>query len=117
MRDTSEASIVPQIGEPCAVCLEVLPQDPDKTQKTGCSHVFHKECLATWLDKHNTCPTCRQITHESTEKPDVESGETRINHDVAINDDGVCVAKALICSTLTVVFVGITFLLWDFCKA
>ena len=24
-----------------------------------CTHQFHNECLIPWLEKHNTCPTCR----------------------------------------------------------
>lgn len=24
-----------------------------------CQHLFHDECLLSWLEKHNSCPTCR----------------------------------------------------------
>jgi len=45
----------------CAVCQcececnsndELLIQLP-------CQHVYHKECCMPWIEKHNTCPTCR----------------------------------------------------------
>lgn len=24
-----------------------------------CSHLFHKECILSWLEKHDVCPYCR----------------------------------------------------------
>ena len=24
-----------------------------------CSHLFHSQCIMTWLKNHNTCPLCR----------------------------------------------------------
>jgi hypothetical protein len=43
----------------CSICLdnygdgEVLRMLPD------CGHLFHRECVDTWLRYHPTCPVCR----------------------------------------------------------
>lgn len=47
----------------CSICLECI--DDEKT-KTTCGHYFHKSCLNTWLQKHNTCPVCRTQISKST---------------------------------------------------
>ena len=43
----------------CKICLEEFA-DEAKVRRTNCQHVFHSDCLATWLARQNTCPTCRQ---------------------------------------------------------
>ncbi|KAL9241374.1 hypothetical protein vseg_015494 [Gypsophila vaccaria] len=44
----------------CAVCLSDF-QDDDETLRLlpKCDHVFHSECIDTWLAAHTTCPVCR----------------------------------------------------------
>ncbi|GMH95891.1 hypothetical protein TrST_g3404 [Triparma strigata] len=46
----------------CCICMvDFDTTDDDKgIIKTPCSHVFHKECLATWLKNHRHCPLCRK---------------------------------------------------------
>jgi hypothetical protein len=118
-RDSSQCPIIPQThaeDEQCAICLDELPPNHDETLHTlpRCSHVFHEHCIATWLRQENTCPKCRAKTHERTEEPDVENGETRINHVGVINHDGVCATRILTCCTSTVVLGSISVLLWAF---
>jgi hypothetical protein len=47
----------------CAICLcniEVHDDDSNGTAlRLGCGHVFHPDCIMTWLPKHSSCPTCR----------------------------------------------------------
>lgn len=57
----------------CTICLENFGDQDDIKQKEEedepvtppiivrlpCSHTFHKECLMTWLSKHNSCVLCR----------------------------------------------------------
>ncbi len=43
----------------CAVCCEGLETSERVVQIPGCGHVFHEGCAMTWLESHNTCPSCR----------------------------------------------------------
>ncbi|XP_024987872.1 E3 ubiquitin-protein ligase EL5-like [Cynara cardunculus var. scolymus] len=43
----------------CAVCLSKI-EDDDETRELRCDHLFHKNCLDSWLaHRHTTCPLCR----------------------------------------------------------
>merc|ERR1712048_1128601 len=39
--------------------LSGLRQQQPLTCQTDCHHIFHRTCLGTWIEKTNTCPTCR----------------------------------------------------------
>ena len=42
----------------CAVCQESYVHK-DIVMKLPCRHLYHAECLSSWLIKNNTCPLCR----------------------------------------------------------
>jgi hypothetical protein len=42
----------------CAVCKDDLSPGTE-VLKLPCRHIFHHECIFTWLEKHNNCPMCR----------------------------------------------------------
>lgn len=44
----------------CSICQEVIG-DADKAVLVPCLHQFHKQCIDTWTQDHNTCPECRQV--------------------------------------------------------
>ena len=44
-------------SEACAICQEEFGRA--KAKQLPCGHGFHYDCLMPWLDKSNTCPTCR----------------------------------------------------------
>jgi formate dehydrogenase maturation protein FdhE len=46
----------------CSVCKEVFSDkgEKDKVVTTGCKHLFHACCLATWVKTKKTCPNCRE---------------------------------------------------------
>lgn len=43
----------------CIICYDQL-DDPENVRSLACGHVFHWDCLSTWLDYSPTCPVCRQ---------------------------------------------------------
>ena len=42
--------------EACPFCL-----DPLVNLEIACSHLYHVECLARWLTRHNDCPICKRV--------------------------------------------------------
>ena len=45
----------------CAICLEQFEvgQKLSCSQMRICNHVYHEQCLYTWLMKNDCCPCCR----------------------------------------------------------
>ena len=44
----------------CAICLDEF-EDGDMLNVQGlCPHLFHKDCLIMWLERHDACPICRR---------------------------------------------------------
>ena len=49
----------------CVICLEDI-QDNESIICLPCIHVFHSECIKSWLNNHNSCPTCKfELTFEN----------------------------------------------------
>ena len=42
----------------CCICLDEIVIGA-KTVLLPCGHMFHSDCIITWLKKNNTCPMCR----------------------------------------------------------
>ncbi|XP_065858970.1 brassinosteroid-responsive RING protein 1-like [Euphorbia lathyris] len=46
----------------CPVCLDSFKNTDEIRDLCNCDHIFHKECLDTWLDQGCiTCPLCRSM--------------------------------------------------------
>ncbi|KAJ3114984.1 hypothetical protein HDU96_001384 [Phlyctochytrium bullatum] len=45
---------VPRVGGGAAV------NDPEVPKKLLCGHIFHFRCLRSWLERQQSCPTCRR---------------------------------------------------------
>lgn len=43
----------------CVICLEQLGKEGAKIVCMPCPHMFHGDCITTWLDKSHYCPICR----------------------------------------------------------
>ena len=49
----------------CSVCLGSLAKgESDLPVTLPCTHQFHAECLAAWLQKNNSCPCCRALIYD-----------------------------------------------------
>lgn len=48
----------------CTICLNDIKEDEifkGHVKMLQCMHLFHGECILTWLDQYkNTCPNCRE---------------------------------------------------------
>jgi hypothetical protein len=46
----------------CSICLNdvCIKKDKDHKIQTPCGHIFHSDCLSTWLSCNDTCPMCRK---------------------------------------------------------
>mmetsp|Transcript_28610 Transcript_28610/g.52256 ORF Transcript_28610/g.52256 Transcript_28610/m.52256 type:complete len:99 (-) Transcript_28610:196-492(-) len=49
------------IIEPCVICFSDYEEGDHVcwSRNTMCHHVFHRECVAEWLLRHDECPCCR----------------------------------------------------------
>ncbi|KAK8560937.1 hypothetical protein V6N13_026372 [Hibiscus sabdariffa] len=48
----------------CRVCLESMEKNDEMRQLCMCSHVFHRQCIDTWVDEGRvTCPLCRSTLY------------------------------------------------------
>lgn len=58
-RDAKQAikKLEPEIE--CAICLSEFEERDWVKEIPYCGHVFHVECIDTWLSSHVTCPLCR----------------------------------------------------------
>ncbi|XP_022159502.1 RING-H2 finger protein ATL2-like [Momordica charantia] len=46
----------------CTICLSKMEKSEKMRELSNCCHVFHKECLDTWIDEFQiTCPICRSM--------------------------------------------------------
>lgn len=59
----------------CPICLDDY-KTHETVCKTSCEHLFHGDCLNTWLTKRITCPTCRHnLTAATTGSATVGSSQ------------------------------------------
>eukprot|EP01059_Diplonema_ambulator_P037553 TRINITY_DN9992_c0_g1_i1.p1 TRINITY_DN9992_c0_g1~~TRINITY_DN9992_c0_g1_i1.p1 ORF type:complete len:199 (+),score=69.16 TRINITY_DN9992_c0_g1_i1:296-892(+) len=56
-------------AEHCTVCMDGWKAD-ERYMKMPCGHHFHTDCITPWLERHNSCPTCR--FELPTDDPDYE---------------------------------------------
>jgi len=43
--------------EDCSICI--LSMEIKDIERLRCGHMFHRNCLSTWMEINNICPSCR----------------------------------------------------------
>ncbi|KAK1302151.1 E3 ubiquitin-protein ligase ATL6 [Acorus calamus] len=56
----------------CAICINEFEDDETLRLLPKCDHVFHPECIDTWLSTHTTCPVCRSNLVPDPNSPPVD---------------------------------------------
>lgn len=70
---TLEAHV--QENPSCPVCMEdYKPGDNDILKVRQCGHIFHRDCLKSWMKVNRTCPLCRLDLVSGTHGEDAAKG-------------------------------------------
>ncbi|KAI9175025.1 hypothetical protein LWI28_026318 [Acer negundo] len=58
IQEALEKTRVEDCSRQCVICLEEISIGSEAT-RMPCSHVYHQDCIVTWLKQSNHCPLCR----------------------------------------------------------
>mmetsp|Transcript_10112 Transcript_10112/g.30909 ORF Transcript_10112/g.30909 Transcript_10112/m.30909 type:complete len:349 (-) Transcript_10112:133-1179(-) len=53
--------------ETCTICLETF-EPGEKINVFPCSHIYHRDCIVTWLVRSQLCPVCKRDVFEEPEE-------------------------------------------------
>ncbi|KII92232.1 hypothetical protein PLICRDRAFT_172347 [Plicaturopsis crispa FD-325 SS-3] len=83
--NATEAEMTAMSDRTCIICREEMilrtqtaegdaaippPDGPNTTpKKLPCGHIFHFYCLRSWLERQQSCPTCRRTVLENAPQP------------------------------------------------
>eukprot|EP00041_Stephanoeca_diplocostata_P009062 m.137935 g.137935 ORF g.137935 m.137935 type:complete len:259 (-) comp17588_c0_seq1:17-793(-) len=98
LRDASFGDVVI-----CTICLARVQEDApdDITVRTlACGHVYHSDCIHTWLREHKTCPVCRQGCNELHHPRDVTAMNSAYALQDTVNDEEMLLQEALMQSMM-----------------
>jgi len=54
-------------GMRCTICLEDF-EAKEEVMLTPCNHMFHEDCIVTWLTSKGQCPVCRFVIFEGVKE-------------------------------------------------
>ena len=77
----------------CIICREEMTVQEDP-KKLPCGHIFHFRCLRSWLERQQSCPTCRRSVFPG------EQGRFHVGHGCVMVGDSerTTDARARCCS-------------------
>jgi hypothetical protein len=70
LRENEKRGALPSLDlAECIICMEGFVDTEGNVQEASpqiCyfTHVFHKECLQSWLKKNNSCPICKESVNQ-----------------------------------------------------
>ncbi|KAL4188655.1 hypothetical protein AMTRI_Chr08g161460 [Amborella trichopoda] len=47
-------------GNDCVICWDSLVENDIVRELPPCSHIFHRQCIDKWFQRHSCCPICRR---------------------------------------------------------
>ena len=62
--NTSVSRLAEDFDDNCAICQDPLLINQDARTINHCNHMFHKQCIDTWFQRHIHCPCCRHDVRE-----------------------------------------------------
>ena len=62
------------LEESCIICFQPI-EAGDRIGDLSCNHVFHADCLKTWLKRRNSCPLCN-ATEVATPRTVIDSNQS-----------------------------------------
>lgn len=52
---------VRHLKQKCVICMESVPStNSARHKRLTCGHAFHTNCIITWFETSDECPTCRE---------------------------------------------------------
>uniref|UniRef100_A0A803KPB9 RING-type E3 ubiquitin transferase n=1 Tax=Chenopodium quinoa TaxID=63459 RepID=A0A803KPB9_CHEQI len=84
--DTDIDAKVRMTGE-CVVCLGVFVKNEILRLLPKCGHVFHADCIDTWLRFRGTCPFCRANLMAAGDGRPQEMPTTRVEVPINIREN------------------------------
>jgi hypothetical protein len=77
-------------GWECAICQEGIAGGRQlvaahTATQNGTLHVYHRQCLEQWMDREQTCPTCRGPLDTKPLPAVWSAGNTKLNAYIAVN--------------------------------
>lgn len=70
IRTSLSAELLPNLGDSCAICLDMI-EDDDDIRGLTCGHAFHASCVDPWLTSRRACcPLCKADYHVPKPRPD-----------------------------------------------
>lgn len=74
IRKAVPAELLPNPGDSCAICLDII-EDDDDIRGLTCGHAFHASCVDPWLTSRRACcPLCKADYYTPKPRPQQADG-------------------------------------------